>query len=115
MTINPRRSSLWFVMAALFCLMSFPSSGQSQPDLAKRRVVEHIAPAYPTLARSMGLSGTVRVEALVSPDGRVKAVDVKGGHPVLAQAAVNTVRKWRWEPASHESREPVELKFEPAQ
>ena len=110
MTITPRRSSLWFVMAALFCLMSFPSFGQSQ-----RRVVEHIAPSYPTLARSMGLSGTVRVEALVSPDGRVKTVDIKGGHPVLAQAAVNTVQKWRWEPASHESREPVELKFELAQ
>ncbi len=43
----------------------------------------------------MALQGTVKVEALVAPDGSVKTVDIKGGHPVLAQAAVNTVRHWR--------------------
>jgi TonB family protein len=61
----------------------------------------------------MALAGIVRVEAVVSPDGSVKAVAVKGGHPVLAQAAVNAVRKWKWEPASQESREAVEVKFSP--
>ena len=75
--------------------------------------MEQSAPAYPTLARSMALQGTVRVEALVSADGSVKTVDIKGGHPVLAQAAVNAVRKWRWEAATRESREPVEVKFAP--
>jgi TonB family protein len=78
-------------------------------------VVERSAPAYPALARSMGLSGTVRVEAVVSPDGSVKAVEVKGGHPVLAQAAVSAVLKWRWEPAAHESRQLAEVKFEPGE
>jgi TonB family protein len=61
----------------------------------------------------MALQGVVRVEALVAVDGSVKDVAIKGGHPVLAQAAVNTVRRWRWEPASHESHEIVELKFSP--
>jgi TonB family protein len=61
----------------------------------------------------MGLAGTVRVEIVVGSDGAVKAVEVKGGHPVLAQAAVNAVRKWKWEPAAHESHEPVEVKFDP--
>jgi TonB family protein len=59
----------------------------------------------------MGLKGTVRVEAVVSSDGNVKAVEVKGGHPVLAQAAVSAIRKWKWEPAVRESREPVEVTF----
>ncbi len=63
----------------------------------------------------MGLSGTVRVEAVVAPDGSVKTVEVKGGHPVLAQAAVNAVLKWRWEPAPHESRQVAEVKFGPAE
>jgi TonB family protein len=61
----------------------------------------------------MALQGTVKVEALVAPDGSVKTVDIKGGHPVLAQAAVNTVRRWRWEPAARESHEVVEVKFSP--
>jgi TonB family protein len=63
----------------------------------------------------MALTGTVRVEAIISPDGSVKTVEVKGGHPVLVQAAVNAVRRWKWEPASHESRQLVEVKFDPAE
>ena len=69
----------------------------------------------PDLARSMGIAGVVRLEAVISSDGSVKAVAVKGGDPVLAQAAVNAVRKWRWEPAPHESRQLVEVKFTAAE
>jgi TonB family protein len=63
----------------------------------------------------MALQGVVRVDALVGPDGTVKSVEIKGGHPVLAQAAVNTVRRWKWEPSAHESHEVVEVKFSPEQ
>lgn len=82
-------------------------------DAAKRRLLDRIAPAYPALARSMALEGIVKVEALVAPDGSVKAVDIKGGHAVLAQAAANAVRRWKWEVSGHESHELVELKFTP--
>jgi outer membrane biosynthesis protein TonB len=62
----------------------------------------------------MALTGVVKVDALVATDGTVKTVDIKGGHPVLAQAAANTVRQWKWEPAPHESHELVEVRFAPA-
>jgi len=61
----------------------------------------------------MALAGVVKVDALVAPDGSVKAVDVKGGHPVLAQAAANSVRRWKWETTAHESHELVEIRFSP--
>lgn len=110
---SSRPWSPWFGLLVI-CTLFIPPCAQSQQDAAnKRRLVERSAPAYPTLARSMALQGIVRVEAVVSTDGSVKAVDVKGGHPVLAQAAVNAVRKWRWEAAPHESREAVEVKFSP--
>jgi outer membrane biosynthesis protein TonB len=38
-----------------------------------------------------------------------------GGHPVLAAAAVEAVKKWRFEPAAAESSGVVEFKFEPHQ
>jgi len=63
----------------------------------------------------MALEGIVKVEAVVAADGSVKDVAVKGGHPVLGQAAMNAVRHWKWEAASHESREIVELKFSPSE
>ena len=72
-----------------------------------------MAPAYPTLARSMALEGIVKLDALVAPDGTVKTVQIKAGHPILVQAAANAVRRWRWEPAAHDSHEVVEVKFSP--
>jgi len=86
----------------------------AQQDLSiKRKLVSHPAAQYPGLARSMALSGLVKVDALVAPDGTVKAVTIKGGHPVLGQAAANTVRQWKWEAASHESHEQIEIRFSP--
>jgi TonB family protein len=97
-------------VAALFIVST---SAQTQPEAAeKRAVVQRTAPIYPPLARNMALQGNVRMEAVVSPDGSVKTVAVKGGHPVLAQAAVNAVRQWKWQKASRETLEPVEVKFD---
>jgi len=48
---------------------------------------------------------------LVAPNGTVKGVEIKGGHPVLALAAQSAIRQWKWQAAAHESHESVELKF----
>jgi len=69
-------------------------------------------PGYPETARSLRLHGAVKVEAVVASNGLVKDVEVKGGHPILAQAAEDAVRKWRFEPGPHETRELVEVVFE---
>jgi TonB family protein len=106
-----RSFSLWLALAIPCALFSASYSHAQQDTPSKRRLVEHSTPACPSLARSMALQGIVRVEAVVSADGSVKPLDIKGGHPVLAQAAANAVRKWRWEPAAHESHESVEVKF----
>jgi len=100
---------LW--AAALIPAHSFAQ--QEEQPVGKRKVVNRIVPSYPQLARTMNLKGTVRIEAVVAPNGAVKSVAVKGGHPVLVQAAENAVQKWRWEPATHETHEPIEFSFDP--
>lgn len=107
---SPRQAFVTFFFA-IFLLASVLSTAQKDPT--KRKILNGAPPAYPTLARAMALSGVVKVDALVAPDGSVKAVDIKGGHPVLAQAAVNTVRRWKWETTAHESHELVEIRFSP--
>ncbi len=87
-------------------------SAAQQADSA-RKLVQRTAAPYPDLARSMGLQGVVKLDVLVLPDGSVKDAQIKGGHPVLAQAAVNAVRRWKWEAATRESHEIVEVKFSP--
>jgi len=92
---------------------SFAQQDQQEPPETIRKVVNRVVPQYPELARTMNLRGTVRVEALVLPNGSVKSVEVRGGHPILAQAAESAIRKWRWQPAKTETREPIEVKFDP--
>ncbi len=107
------RCSRFWLIPILLCSVATSAYPQAPPDGdAKRHIVQHSAPAYPPLARSMALQGIVRLEAVVSPDGTVKTVAIKGGHPVLAQAAVNAVRQWKWERGAHETSEPVEVKFD---
>lgn len=85
----------------------------TQNDEIVRRAKTKVDPAYPELARKMNLSGTVKIEVTVAPNGAVKEARVVGGHPVLASAAQDAARKWRFEPASTESKGIIDFKFEP--
>ncbi|HEX4425550.1 MAG TPA: energy transducer TonB [Terriglobales bacterium] len=103
-------ASLLFTTILTTSLNSF---AQEYVQTGDRKVVSKITPQYPALARTMHLSGVVKVEALVSSNGVVKNVSVKGGHPLLVQSATDAVRKWKWETASRESTESVEVRFNP--
>ncbi len=61
----------------------------------------------------MHLVGTVKMEAVVNSGGSVKHVSVKGGHPLLVQAASTAVMMWKWEPGSRETVEEIEIRFNP--
>ena len=57
---------------------------QAQSEELVRRAKTKVQPDYPELARKMNISGTVKVEVVVLPNGTVKEARVVGGHPVLA-------------------------------
>jgi len=69
-----------------------------------RKVKTQVDPVYPELAKNMHLNGTVRVEVTVNEQGGVKNTKVVGGNPVLADAAVKAVQKWRFEPGPEETK-----------
>lgn len=75
----------------------------------ERKAIQNPAPAYPAFARQLNLIGTVKIKAVVSPDGQVKQVEVVGGHPLLVNAAVDAVKRWKYAPAKTET--PIELEF----
>ncbi len=85
----------------------------AQSDEINRRAKNKVQPSYPELARKMNISGTVKIEVTVLPNGSVKEARVVGGHPVLATSALDAAKKWRFEPASAESSGIIEFKFEP--
>ena len=85
----------------------------SQNEEFNRRAKNKVQPSYPELARKMNITGTVKIEVTVAPNGSVKEARVIGGHPVLANSALDAARKWRFEPAAAESTGVIEFKFEP--
>lgn len=91
---------------------TFAPAGLAQ-DSMDRKVKSKVSPVYPEIARKMGLAGNVKLQVVVSPKGVVKETKVIGGHPILVTAAVDAVKKWRYETASAESTGTVEFRFDP--
>ncbi|MGH9688198.1 MAG: energy transducer TonB [Candidatus Acidiferrales bacterium] len=80
-------------------------------DAAKRKVRVKVTPEYPDLARQMNVTGKVKIEAKIAADGHVADTRVVGGSPLLVNAALNALKKWRFEPAPKETTEIVEFTF----
>ncbi len=78
-----------------------------------RKTKSKVTPSYPELAKRMNISGVVRILITVAPNGSIKDARVVGGHPVLADAALNAVKKWRYEAAPQDSTGVVEFRFDP--
>jgi protein TonB len=55
-------------------------------------------PQYPALAKASRTQGTVKLEAVIAADGAVRDVRVLAGSPLLARAAADAVRQWRYQP-----------------
>ena len=86
--------------------------GQDAPaEGTKRKVRNKVVPDYPALAKQLNVRGKVKIEATVSPEGRVISTKVVGGSPLLVTAAADTAKKWRFEPESKETTELIEFDF----
>ena len=103
-----------FAVTAVLAVLLAGSSAFSQSastDETKRKVKSRTAPAYPELARRMNVSGKVKIEVVVAPDGRVKTTRVVGGHPLLVQTCQDALKEWKFVPASEETTQIVEFEF----
>jgi len=98
------------LLLGVWAATSAPVWGQ---DEIARKVRTKVAPVYPELARRMNLSGVVRIQVTVTPKGDIKNTKLVGGHPLLAGAALDAVKKWRFEAGPEEATGIVEFRFDP--
>jgi TonB family protein len=103
----------WIVMLALLTVAIPGSPLLAQQAETHRKAVQTVTPHYPEMAKTMRLSGAVRVAVKVAPNGRVVSAEVLGGHPVLAQVAVDAARQFRFETAQKLTEEIVTFNFQP--
>ncbi len=91
-----------------------PPKGKAQDaatDTLKRKVRVKVAPEYPALAKQMNVTGKVKIETTIAADGHVTNTKVIGGSPLLVNAALDAVKKWRFEPGPKDTTEVIEFEF----
>jgi TonB family protein len=87
-----------------FAQKSEADTGSSAPESPisvsaedmRDRLVYRVAPLYPPLARQARIQGTVILRIVINQVGAVSDVQLVSGHPMLAPAAVEAVKKWRY-------------------
>src|SRR3984957_9267458 len=115
-TVFLRRAGVLLAALAMMAGMGTLKIGAQDVDSEiQRRAKSKVQPVYAELARKMNISGTVKVQVVVAQNGSVKDAKVIGGHPVLANVALEAAKKWRFEPAAVETTGVVDFKFEPHQ
>jgi protein TonB len=74
-------------------------------------LIRKVNPTYPPLARQARISGTVILRAVISKDGSIENLSLVSGHPMLAPAAIDAVKQWKYKPYLLNG-EPVEVDTE---
>jgi protein TonB len=116
-----------------------PSSGKVLPDVVSAPVakpqfsgqrekvssgvtqgllMQSVKPIYPLQAQQAHVQGTVVLNAVIGKDGSVESVKVVSGHPMLTQAAMEAVKRWRYKPyylngEAVEAETEIKIKFAP--
>ncbi len=69
-------------------------------DVKSAHLISSTTPTYPAIAKSQHVQGDVRIDALVDPNGRVSSMKIVSGPVLLHQAAMDSLRQWKYQPAT---------------
>jgi TonB family protein len=100
-----KTSAICLVLASISCV-ALPACA------ADRKVERRVSPVYPELAKRMHIGGTVRVSATIAADGTVTDARTVSGNKMLAPAAEDAIRRWKFAPGDSQSTENIDIDFE---
>jgi TonB family protein len=99
----------WIAIGAVAVMIGASAIPSALGDDRKMKV--EVKPVYPELAKKMNVSGSVKVEVVITSAGTVKSAKALGGHPLLIESALDAVRKCKFEPAAGETTQTVTFNF----
>ena len=76
--------------------------------MSAARLIYQPKPEYPEIAKMTRTEGVVEFEAVIGKDGTIEELKVLRGHPLLVKAALEAVRRWRYQPTLLNG-EPIEV------
>ena len=80
-------------------VMPPPQRIKMSGDVVERQRVRDAQPVYPELAKQAHVQGIVKLNIVISKEGRVVDIKVISGHPLLVSAAIEAVKQWEYNPA----------------
>ena len=107
------RPKLNKIAARTFFAVALTLSTMNLSAQENRKVISNPVPVYPEVAKSHRLTGVVKVQVVIAPDGHIKSTQIIGGHPLLVDSVEETLKKWKYAPASSESTILLEFNFHP--
>jgi protein TonB len=69
-------------------------------DVKPAKLITSVPPAYPALAKNQRVSGNVVIDALIDVTGHVTTMKVVSGPTLLHQAAMDALKRWKYQPAT---------------
>src|SRR5271167_537885 len=75
-----------------------PQRVRVSTGVATGLLIKKVTPNYPQLAKQARIQGSVVLQAEISKDGTIQNLQLISGHPMLAPAAIEAVKQWRYKP-----------------
>ncbi|HEY3971487.1 MAG TPA: TonB family protein [Candidatus Sulfotelmatobacter sp.] len=88
--------------------MAAPTRVRVSSGVSTGLLVRKVPPTYPPLARQARIQGVVVLQAQISKEGNIENLQLISGHPMLAPAAIEAVKQWKYKPYLLNG-EPVEV------
>ena len=107
---------LWTMLSCVVCSFVLAAAQDPSPPpvevppetVQNQYLIKRVAPIYPPLARQARIQGTVMLRIVISKSGDIAELNLISGHPMLAPAAIDAVRQWKYHP-KEQNGEPVEV------
>jgi TonB family protein len=102
------KSIMQGAVLALLIVLTLPARAADA-----RAIKSRVTPTYPEIAKRLHISGLVKVEATVDASGKVTDVKALSGNEMLSIAALDAVRKWKFESGTGSATVDIDINFNP--
>jgi len=90
---------------------ALPKRVRTSPGVSQALLISKVNPVYPPDAREQHIQGVVRLKVNIDTEGNVSTLELISGHPLLAPAAIDAVKQWKYRPYLLNG-EPIEVETE---
>jgi len=107
------KTKLKIAATCFFVAMVLISPAANLRAQDNRKVLTNPEPPYPEVARRLRLTGVVKVQVTIAPDGKIKETKILGGHPIFVNSVEQTLKEWKYAPSGGETTTQLEFTFRP--